>query len=88
MGEDGLLAANATFAVRARIRVPNATNPIGCGDAMLAGLAVGLKRKLPFMGVCGLGLACGAANAMSKTPGQIRKSDVVRLQSKIEEISI
>jgi len=88
LGEDGILAANSSFAVRARIRISGAGNRGGCGDAMLAGLAVALKRKIPFARVCGLGLACGAANTVAKVPGMIRKSDVVRLLSKVEEIAI
>lgn len=88
MGEDGLLAANGSFAIRARIRVTGAANRIGCGDAMLGGFAVALKRKLPFPRVCSLGLACGEANTISKIPGMIRKADVVRFLAQVEEISI
>ncbi|MEI8121775.1 MAG: PfkB family carbohydrate kinase [bacterium] len=53
-----------------------AVNPIGSGDAMLAGLAVGLHRRQTLESAVELGLACGAANALTATPGVIRMADV------------
>jgi fructose-1-phosphate kinase PfkB-like protein len=58
-----------------------AKNPIGSGDAMMAGIAVGLVRGESFTEAVHLGIACGAANAMTMEPGFVRLADVKRLCS-------
>jgi tagatose 6-phosphate kinase len=55
-------------------------NPIGSGDAMMAGIAVALSQGKPLLAALKLGIACGAANALTETSGVIRKHDVRRLQ--------
>jgi tagatose 6-phosphate kinase len=56
-----------------------AKNPIGSGDAMMAGIAVGLMRKQSVLNAVRFGTACGAANAMTAEPGFVRIKDVKRL---------
>ncbi len=56
-------------------------NSIGSGDAMMAGLAVGLLEGKSMIESVQLGIACGAANAMTAEPGFVRLSDVKRLFS-------
>ncbi len=56
-------------------------NPIGSGDAMLAGIAVALVRGQPILDAVRFGAACGAANAMTAEPGFVRRRDVRRLCS-------
>jgi tagatose 6-phosphate kinase len=58
-----------------------AINPIGSGDAMTAGIAVGVLQGLTMLEAVRLGVACGAANAMTAQPGFARLSDVKRLCS-------
>jgi tagatose 6-phosphate kinase len=58
-----------------------AKNPIGSGDAMMAGIAVGLWRGESMTEAIRLGIACGAANAMTAEPGFVRLADVKRLCS-------
>ena len=55
-----------------------AANPIGSGDAMLAGIAFGLSRGENFLDALRLGIACGSANAMT-TDRCVRNRDVKRL---------
>jgi fructose-1-phosphate kinase PfkB-like protein len=54
-------------------------NPIGSGDAMMAGIAVGLVRGQSILEAVRFGAACGAANAMTAAPGFVRTVDVRRL---------
>ena len=61
----------------------DAINTIGSGDAMLAGIACGLLRRQPVRDAVRLGIACGAANAMTATPGFVRRADVRRLLKQI-----
>jgi tagatose 6-phosphate kinase len=60
-------------------------NPIGSGDAMLAGIAVGLERGLSVPDAVRFGAACGAANAMTAEPGFVRIGDVRRLCSTLNK---
>ena len=64
-----------------RVRPPRVKviNTIGCGDAMLAGIAVALSRGDPMSAAIRLGVACGAANALTPQPGQVRRADVKKL---------
>lgn len=59
-----------------KIAVVNST---GCGDAMMAGIAVGLMRGKTLNEAMQLGVVCGTANALTETAGIIRRSDVNRL---------
>ena len=56
-----------------------AVNPIGSGDAMLAGIIAGLVRGEDLREALRFGVACGAANALTETSGVIRTADVERL---------
>lgn len=56
-----------------------AVNPIGSGDAMMAGIAVGLIRGKSLHDALRLGVACGAANALTETSGVIRLGDVEQM---------
>jgi len=58
-----------------------AKNPIGSGDAMMAGIAVGLERGKSMAEAVRLGIGCGAANAITVEPGFVRRADVKRLCS-------
>jgi tagatose 6-phosphate kinase len=52
---------------------------IGSGDAFAAGLAAGLSRGDDVPQACALGVACGAANAMTADAGHVRRDDVESL---------
>jgi tagatose 6-phosphate kinase len=62
----------------------NAVNPIGSGDAMLAGMAVALARGETMREAIRLGIACGAANALTELPGFVNAADVKRLLRKVK----
>jgi tagatose 6-phosphate kinase len=57
----------------------SAANPIGSGDALAAGLAVGLVRGQTVPDACLLGVACAAANAMTPHAGHVRSGDIDQL---------
>jgi fructose-1-phosphate kinase PfkB-like protein len=56
-----------------------AVNPIGSGDAVTAGIASGLLRGQPLCEAVRLGIACGAANALTSQAGTLVPRDVRRL---------
>jgi tagatose 6-phosphate kinase len=61
-----------------------AVNTIGSGDAMLAGMAVALASGDAMPEAIRLGVACGAANALTELPGFVNPADVKRLLRKVK----
>ena len=61
----------------------DARNPIGSGDAMLAGIACGLGQGKTMLEALRLGIAYGAANAMTAVPGFVKPGDVKSLLSRL-----
>jgi fructose-1-phosphate kinase PfkB-like protein len=57
----------------------NAVNPIGSGDAFTAGICRGLERGQSPIDAVRLGVACGAANALTLLAGHVIPADVERL---------
>jgi 1-phosphofructokinase family hexose kinase len=63
-GPDGLLLASKQRAVWARPPQVRALNPVGAGDALLAGVAWALHMGAPFEDLARWGVAAGTAAAM------------------------
>ena len=61
-----------------------AINPVGSGDAVTAGLAVGLNEGKSIMEVLTLGMACGAANALNLVSGYLKVEDVESLRARVQ----
>jgi tagatose 6-phosphate kinase len=59
-------------------------NPVGSGDCLLGGVAVALAREQSLEEALRLGVACGAANAMSRETGRFDRADVERLLPHVE----
>lgn len=60
-----------------------ALNPIGSGDAVTAGIVFGTVKGLEIVGAVRLGIACGAANALTLTPGDVDVQAVRKLAHKV-----
>ena len=59
-------------------------NTVGCGDAMTAGFAVGIARRLPPEDCFRTALAVSAAGALSLFTGRFETADYERLYPQIE----
>jgi tagatose 6-phosphate kinase len=72
-------------AQRLRYRVPpvTAVNPIGSGDAALAGIIFALLQGDEMPEAVRFGLACGSANALTATAGVLRPEDVERIRADV-----
>ncbi len=88
LGEAGAVAVAEGHAVHALVRVERPVNAVGSGDCLLGGVAVALARGEAFDDMLRLGVACGAANAMSAETGRFEKADVDRLLPRVELISL
>lgn len=69
-----------------RISVPKikAVNPVGSGDATVAGLAWGVHQGMEIQTTLALAAACGVSNAMEQNTGQIDPGMVEKLVAEIE----
>jgi len=89
LGSDGMLWLAPSDAEPIMVRAPVFTgrSTVGCGDATLAGLAVGSRYKnLREKAI--LAVACGAANCVADTPGMIDAKEVKRLVPLVEVKSL
>jgi tagatose 6-phosphate kinase len=83
-GKEGAIVSDGQRFWRVRSPALRAVNPIGSGDSVAAGLASAIARGQRLPEAARLGIACGAANAMTLLPGHVRPDDVAQLVEKIE----
>ncbi len=76
---DGLLLASAQGAILARPPRVRVCNPVGAGDALLAGIAWALERGGPLEEMARWGVACGTASAAREGVGVIVRAEVEAL---------
>jgi len=81
MGERGLVAffSSTGEAYSAVPPVITAVNTVGCGDALVAGFAVGLIRGYAFEETVRLAAAASSASALTQGTGECREEDVERV---------
>ena len=60
-----------------------AINPIGSGDSLAGGIATALVRGEAMPDAVKLGIACGAANAITKTSGVVDPATVKELLTQV-----
>lgn len=82
-GKAGALAMTGGKLFRVSVPAVEAVNPVGSGDAMLAGLAFGLHEGWDFARTLAFGAACGTANAMEKETGRVNPQTVKEVEEKI-----
>lgn len=78
-GREGLFYYNKDKDVHAVCTVDNVISTVGCGDALLAGIAVACTRNYPLLEIAKLGTACGSANCVNSDLGMFKLQDVERL---------
>jgi 1-phosphofructokinase family hexose kinase len=76
LGADGAVGCGEGTVLHALAPLCEAQNPVGSGDCLLGGMAVGLRRGLALRDVLRLGVACGTANAVTAETGILRREDV------------
>jgi tagatose 6-phosphate kinase len=84
MGAEGVILTDGKDVRRVRPPKVKAINAIGSGDALAAGVAVGLVPGLDMLNASRLGVACGAANAQTPWPGVVEKQRVEELLKSVE----
>lgn len=84
LGARGLLLACAEKVVRARPPRVQARNPVGAGDALLAGLAWALERDLPLEEMARWGVAAGTAAAKHEGVSTGTRAEVIALYDEVK----
>jgi len=84
LGKDGSLVSDGTTRLHAIPPKIDEINPVGSGDALVAGFAIGLLEKTPLPETARLAIAAGTANAMSWDIGHFTKPEVERLMPQVE----
>lgn len=74
MGGDGAFVKHGTDYYRVTIPSIDVVNPVGSGDATVAGLAVALKQKLSVPDVLKTAMTTGMLNTMEKGTGYIDRA--------------
>lgn len=81
--EKGLIALNGVETWRGKFSFGEIINTIGCGDAMLAGIAFGLLRQMPMSEIVQYGVACGTANTQNIGAGFVSPDMVHEIHKKV-----
>jgi fructose-1-phosphate kinase PfkB-like protein len=84
LGVEGAVLASAAGTWRLAPPAVRGSYPVGSGDAVLGGLAVGLSAGRDLADAMRVGLAAGAANALIPGAGELDPADVARLIDTIE----
>lgn len=84
LGENGSIAGYEGKFYKVTFEKVEAVNPVGSGDAYVAGIAVGIERGYSIKKILKLASACGTANAIEKESGFVRKSMVEKLMKNVE----
>lgn len=88
LGEDGVIALQGNECLLCKAPEVDVLDTVGCGDAFLAGVAVGRKRGFSFHEICRMAVACGTSNALHLGPGEIEKDQVWHLMEKVQVLSL
>lgn len=88
LGKEGAIAGFGGKKYKVMVPKIKAINPVGSGDSMVAGAAVGLYKGYNIYDTLTLAAACGTANAMEDETGYVKQDTVEKLrkQIKIREI--
>lgn len=88
LGAEGSVVGYKDKIYKVNIPKVKAVNPVGSGDAYVAGMAIAIQKNDSIINAIKLASACGTANALEKESGFVTKSIVDDLFHKItvEEI--
>lgn len=83
LGADGAIVSRQGERLRVRPPTIQEINPVGSGDALVAGFAIGLHEGWSLEDMARLGVAAGTANAMTWDIGHFNKEDIDQLAPQV-----
>jgi len=84
LGAEGLLLATRGQFARARPPLVRALNPVGAGDALLAGIAWALEQRLGLAELARWGVASGTAAAMRVGTDSAPRNEIEALYAEVQ----
>lgn len=84
LGEEGSFVVCGEGIFRAEVPKINAVNTVGCGDAMIAGFALGISAGLPMEEILRAASAISAAAALREETGFFVKEDMERILPQVQ----
>lgn len=88
LGERGSLVGTGNTIYRVDAVKVDAVNTVGCGDAYVAGIAIGLHRGHDETEMLKLASACGASNSLHERTGVVDRDQVRQFLSAIEVVPV
>ncbi len=83
MGSKGAVVSDSQDIILAKPPKIKRKNPVGCGDAFIAGFLYAYSNSIRFSTAVKSAVACGAVNAVSITPGLISKKQLQKSLPKV-----
>jgi len=83
LGAGGSILVSSKGVYSAEVPIVQAANTVGCGDAMVAGFALGLQQGLNDQKMLNMASAISAASAMSEETGAFQERDRCVLEKQI-----
>ncbi len=83
-GAEGLVISNEEKMIWCKVEIDHVISPVGSGDAVTAGLVVGMKNKFNLEKMARLTVACGGANCLRSELGMFYEKDVKFLREKVD----
>ena len=84
LGAEGLLLATRDQFARARPPLVRALNPVGAGDALLAGIAWALEQRLGLAELACWGVASGTAAAMRVGTDSAPRNEIEAVYAEVQ----
>lgn len=88
LGKEGSIIVSEQGRFQAIVPKIEAVNTVGCGDSMIAGFAIGLRKNLDITDIIQLASAISAANALREETGFYIKEDMEALLSQVKVMKI
>jgi len=88
LGGDGAIFVTAEGVFQGTTPNIPIVNTVGCGDSLVAGFAVGIRRGLPMIDKIKLAMAVSTANALHKETGFFLQEDLDRLLPMVGAIKL
>jgi tagatose 6-phosphate kinase len=88
LGADGMIGLHKNDCILCSAPTVEVRDTVGCGDALVAGALVALKRQFSFTEACRMAVACGSAKATCSGPGVINLDTVWQLMEEVRITSV
>ncbi len=86
LGSEGALVSRGGERLQLVPPAIHEANPVGSGDALVAGFAIGLKEGWPLERMARLAVAAGTANAMTWEIGHFSAQEVERIATEVRVV--